>query len=416
LTLALENHVLDLNLHQIRASALIAWSAFWLVPLPFVPSTAYGQTGLRVEISTIAEGDSDWDWMQARTAYVPTKTPYWLTTMTRTAKVGSHGYHDVFLSISRDRGLTWSEPSVIPSLRRMKQQDGYEVVAGDLWPSWHEASGTVLITGKTFNFENGTKENIFREKVSYAVIHPETGECGPLRTIEMPKRDHDGKPFIAPNAGCHQRVDLPDGDILLPIRYQKSKNRRNYTSIVARCRFDGETLTYVEHGSEHSIPTGRGLYEPSVTRFGKMFLLTMRADDGAFVAKGLDGIHFSAHKPWVFDDGTTLGSYNTQQHWLTVGGKLYLVYTRRGADNDHIFRHRAPLFVARVDPDKLRVIRSTEQILVPENHATLGNSGVRRISDSESWITVAEGRVSYGERKGQNNRVILAKVRSQRSK
>jgi len=368
---------------------------------------------LRVTISTIAEGDAEWDWMQARTAYVQTESPHFLTTMTRTAKVGSHRYHDVFLSISRDHGVTWSTPEIVPTLRRIRQPDGYEVVAGDLWPTWHRATGNILITGKTFNFENGTKENILREKISYAVINPATGECGPLRTVDMPERDHEDKPFIAPNAGCHQRVDLPNDDILLPIRYQKNEKKRNYTTIVARCRFDGETLAYAEHGSEHSIPTKRGLYEPSITRFGDAFLLTMRADDGAFVAKSPDGLHYSDHKPWTFDDGTPLGSYNTQQHWLTVGGNLYLVYTRRGADNDHIFRHRAPLFVAQVDPARLHVIRSTEQILVPENHATLGNSGVCRISDNESWITVAEGRVSYGKRKGENNRVILARVHAQ---
>lgn len=405
--------MLDLNSNRKPESTLIPRPILWIALLPIVPSIGYGQTGLQVEISTIVEGDADWDWMQARTAYVPTESPYWLTTMTRTAKVGSHGYHDVFLSISRNHGVTWSRPDVVPALRRTKQQDGYEVVAGDLWPTWHRSTGKILITGKTFNFENGTKENTLREKISYAVIHPDTGECGPLRTVEMPKQDHEDKAFIAPNAGCHQRVDLPNGDILLPLRYQKNKKSRNYTTIVARCRFDGETLSYVEHGSEHSIPTGRGLYEPSVTQFDDAFLLTMRADNGAFVAKSPDGIHYSDHKPWASDDGKPLGSYNTQQHWLTVGGKLYLVYTRRGANNDHIFRHRAPLFMAQVDPDRFCVIRSTEQILVPENHATLGNSGVCRISDNESWITVAEGRVSYGERKGDNNRVILAKVNAQ---
>jgi hypothetical protein len=45
-----------------------------------------------------------------------------------------------------------------------------------------------------------------------------------------------------------------------------------------------------------------------------------------------------------------------------------------------------------------------------ENDATLGNSGVCRISDDESWVTVAEGRVSFGARKGENNRVILARI------
>jgi hypothetical protein len=375
-------------------------------------SAARAQSPLKVELSTVVEGDADWDWTQARTAYVPSRTLLWLTTMSRTAKIGAHGYHDVFLSTRHADDPRWSRPAAVASLRRTEQPDGYEVVPGDLWPKWHATSGKVLITGKTFNFEGGSKENILREQVAYAVLDPTTGECGPLKTLDMPPEDHATRPIIAPNAGCHQRVDLAGGDILLPIRYQKSSDKRNYTTIVARCRFDGETLTYVEHGTEHSIPTRRGLYEPSVTQFGEAFYLTMRADDGAFVARGTDGINFTEHKPWTFDDGSPLGSYNTQQHWATLGGKLYLVYTRRGAKNDHIFRHRAPLLVAQVDADQLHVIRATEQILVPENQATLGNSGVCQINEHETWITVAEGRLSQTSREGENNRVILAKMTS----
>lgn len=41
------------------------------------------------------------------------------------------------------------------------------------------------------------------------------------------------------------------------------------------------------------------------------------------------------------DDGKELGSYNTQRHWLAHSVGPFLVYTRRGADNDHILRHRA---------------------------------------------------------------------------
>jgi hypothetical protein len=366
------------------------------------------QTPLTFELSTIAAGDAEWDWTQARTAFVAPELCF--TTMSRTAKVGAHGYHDVYLSVSRDKGKSWSQPEIVPSLKRRKQADGYEVVGGDLYPKFHAKTGNILITGKTFNFADGTKENIHREQVSYAVVDPETGECGPLRTVDMPERDHAGQPIIAPNAGCHQRVDLPNGDILLPIRYQRSETKRIYVTIVARCRFDGETLSYVDHGTEHSIPTKRGLYEPSITQFEDEYFLTMRADDGAWVSESSDGINYSEHKPWTFDDGSLLGSYNTQQHWVTVGGKLYLVYTRRGADNDHIMRHRAPLFIAEADPEQLHVIKSTEQILVPENHATLGNSGVCRISDNEAWVTVAEGRVSHSERKGENNKVILARI------
>lgn len=54
-------------------------------------------------------------------------------------------------------------------------------------------------------------------------------------------------------------------------------------------------------------------------------------------------------------------------------------------------RHRAPLFIAQVDPDKLHVIRSTERVLVPERGATLGNFGPAAINEMESWVTVSEG-------------------------
>ena len=366
---------------------------------------------LTVQRSVIVEGDSDWDWTQARTAMAThLKQSFFLTTMSRTAKVGAHGYHDVFAVYADRSALTWSKPQSIPSLRRTRRDDGYEVVAGDLCPIWHQRSGKVLITGKTFNFADGSKENILREKVSYCVFDPATREFGPLRIMEMPPKDHSGQGIIAPNAGCHQQVILDDGTVLLPVRYQRSRIRRNYTSVVAKCEFDGTTLRYIEHGSEHSVPTRRGLYEPSVIEYKGAFFLTLRADDGAWVARSSDGIKYSAHVPWKFDDGSELGSYNTQQHWVTLGGRLYLVYTRRRADNDHIMRHRAPLFIAEVAPETLVVLKHTERIVVPENHATLGNSGVCRISDNESWITVAEGRVSHGKRKGQNNRVILAKL------
>lgn len=387
-----------------------------LTCLALIPAVAFGDPpSPKVELSTIVTGDADWDWTQCRTTYVPGDSPLWLTTMSRTKKVGAHGYHDVYLSTSRDRGATWSVPEPIPALRRRRQSDGYEVAAGDLWPRWHAGTGKVLITGKTFNFAGGSKENYLREKVAYAVYDPATGDCGPLRAVELPEHDATGKPMLAANAGCHQSVHQPNGDVLLPIRYQRDAGVRRYTSTVARCRFDGETLSYVEHGSEHTVDRGRGLYEPSVTRVGDRYLLTMRSDKGAFVAVGGDDLRFDAHVPWTFDDGELLGSYHTQQHFVTVGGRPYLVYTRRGADNDHIFRHRAPLFLGEIDPDRPCVVRATERVLVPENHATLGNSGVCRIDANETWVTVAEGRVSLGERKGDVNRVILARITAEGS-
>lgn len=373
---------------------------------------------LKIEISVLAEGNLDWDMTQARTAFVPGDSPLATTTMSKTARVGAHGYHDVFLSISRDRGRTWTEPEAIPSLKRFREKDtDYEVVAGDLWPKHHAKTGTILATGKTFNFEGGTKENTLREKISYAVLDPKTLTCGPLGIVDLPATDRAGDHFIAPNAGCHQWVELANGDVLLPVRYQKSAKPRNYVSTVIRCQFDGERLTFLKQGSIHRLETKRGLYEPSLTRFGDEFFLTLRADDGAWIAKSSDGLVFSEQIPWTFDDGELLGSYNTQQHFAEIDDRLYLIYTRKGANNDHIMRHRAPLFIGEIDPEKLCVIRATEQVLVPENDATLGNSGVCQVSPNEAWVTVAEGRVALSEKRpGDHNRVFLTRITATETK
>ena len=365
---------------------------------------------LKFESRTSIDGSTEWDWWQARTAFVPGEVPLLITTMSETGRTGTHNFHDIYQSVSRDAGRTWSKPEPIPSLKRTAQADDYEVAPGDLWPTWHAKTGKVLVTGKTFNFADGKKENRLREKVSYAVMDPKLGEWGPMRFLALPANDHSGKPIVAVNAGCTQRVDLPNGDVLLPVRYWRDSKKHNYTSIVARCSFDGETLIYKEHGTEHTIPTGRGLYEPSLAQSRGKYFLTMRADHSAFVTRGKDGIHFEPIREWTFDDGKPLGSYNTQQHWVTIGGGLFLVYTRRGAHNDHIMRHRAPLFIGQVNPETLQVIRSTERILIPENHATLGNSGICRVSDTESWITCGEGLLRLGKRKEQTNKVLFVRI------
>ncbi|MFP6886232.1 MAG: sialidase family protein [Opitutales bacterium] len=382
------------------------------LPLVVVALQATESVKLKFENLTFIEGSTEWDWWQARSTYAPGTDPIWITTMSETGKRGSHDFHDIYQSISRDGGRNWSRPTAIPSLKRTKQADGYEVVPGDLWPTWHQKSGTVLATGKTFNFAGGKRENRLREKVSYSVMNLKTAAWGPMRFLNMPEKDHGKHVITAANAGCTQRVDLSDGDVLLPVRYWRNPKKHNYTSIVARCGFNGHTLSYKEHGSEMTIPKGRGLYEPSLAKLNGLYFLTMRADHSAFVTRGKDGMHFEPIREWTFDDGKPLGSYNTQQHWVTIGGGLFLVYTRKEADNDHVMRHRAPLFIGQVDPKKLQVMRATERILIPENHATLGNSGICRINDTESWATCGEGLLRLGKRKGQRNKVLFVKITS----
>ena len=172
-------------------------------------------------------------------------------------------------------------------------------------------------------------------------------------------------------------------------------------------------MSYQNHGTELELnDETRGLGEPSLTQFNGEYFMTIRNDKKGFVTRSKDGLDFEQIQPWKFDDGSELGSYNTQQHWVTHSDGLFLVYTRRGAGNDHVFRHRAPLFMAQVDTKNLRVIRETEQILVPERGARLGNFGVTDINQKETWVTVAEWMQPEGvEKYGSDGSVFVSKIR-----
>jgi hypothetical protein len=237
--------------------------------------------------------------------------------------------------------------------------------------------------------------------------------------LEVP----DTPEFFHAHAGSSQRYDLSDGTVLLPVHLQRREDILNddrAASMVIRCAFDGQTLRCIEYGDYLDTSEPGGFCEPSLTRFGGRFYLTLRNHVRGYVASSADGLHFDPPKPWCFDDGSELGNYQTQQHWVAHRDALFLVYTRRGANNDHVFRHRAPLFIAQVDPERLCVLRETEQVLVPQRGARLGNFAVVEVSDAETWVTVAEWMQTVYpnpfdfaacERHGSDNSVYAARIR-----
>jgi hypothetical protein len=384
--------------------------AFWALLLAWSSQCLVAAPALRIENATILTSSPNIHWAQSRAALIPGAQPRVLLTAQQTEKSGAHGYRDLYMAETTDLGKTWTTPTAIESLRRKRMPEGHDFVIGDVCPQWHAATQLVLATGKTFGFLGGTNEDRGMEKVSYAIYNPVSRQWSDLKILALPKTDHEGKAILEPNSGCHQRFDLPNGEILLPIRYRKNPKTREYTTIVARCTFDGKTLTYKEHGSEHTIPRQRGLYEPSVTGFKGEYFLTMRADHSAFVARGRDGLNYEPHVEWTFDDGQVLGSYNTQQHWIVRGDDLYLIYTRKGANNDHVFRHRAPIFIAKVDPKRLCVLRATEQILMPETGLDLGGGfAPLDVTPNETWVISSEMAFPK-ERLNEPNRVRVAKI------
>lgn len=111
---------------------LVSFVLVWLsLPFSADASEPHELVALEFEAGTPVNGSPEWDWWQARTAFVPGTPPILLTTMSETGRTGIHNFHDIDQSISRDGGKTWSQPSPIPSLKRTAQLDGYEVAPGD---------------------------------------------------------------------------------------------------------------------------------------------------------------------------------------------------------------------------------------------------------------------------------------------
>lgn len=355
-------------------------------------------------------------WFHPRVAAVPGMgkdgAPLVVMTLQKHLVV-SDFYSGMYSMTTDDLGTTWSGPEERPELAWRQGPDGEITAICDVTPGWHAKSGKVLAIGikLRYNKEGGQLRDESRSlEAAYYTFDPKSNTWTPWRILEMP--DPEGQ-FYTTMPGCVQWLVEEDGGILLPLYFsdaEASKSDR-YSVTVVKCSFDGENLTYVSHGEELSLDVERGLCEPSLTKFRGKYFMTIRNDVKGYVTMSADGLHFEPIKPWTFDDGEELGSYNTQQHWLTHSDGLFLCYTRRGANNDHVFRHRAPLFIAQVDAEKLHVIRSTERILMPDHGATYGNFGATAITESESWVTDAEGMFGEAKQRGAAGRVFAARVR-----
>jgi len=358
--------------------------------------------------------DGDRCWCHPRAGIVPGAgkdgAPRVVTTMNTLDTSGSDVFKAMYGFETDDLGRSWTQPRELPHMAvRYETIDGVErpVAVSDFWPTWHKQSGHLLGTGHTVVYTPDWHVRKPRPRhTSYSVYDPDQRQWRPWQKLSMP----EGDKFHDSGAGCTQRVDLANGEILLPF-YFRPPGKNSHVS-VARCSFDGSTLRFVENGTElHIDDKTRGLHEPSLARFGGEYFLTLRNDKRGYVTRGRDGLNFEAFQPWRFDDDSELGNYNTQQHWVTHRDALYLVYNRRGANNDHVFRHRAPLFIAEVDTKRLRVIRDTERILVPERGARLGNFGVTHVSRDETWVTVAEWMQPEGvDKHGSDGSVWVARL------
>jgi len=298
--------------------------------------------------------------------------------------------------------IDYGEFTVQEGLLPIENSDGTVTVGCDGTPMYHKKSDKVLLLGHNAVYAPDGRAPVkgYLPATFYSVFDGE--RFSRLAFLETPEG-------ISCGNGSGQSFEEEDGSLLIPVSMKIAGGY--YGAAVIRCLFDGEKLTFLEMGNILHVEVERGLYEPSVIKHEGIYHLTLRNDLHGYHCTSRDGLYFDKPERWCFEDGEVLGNYNTQQHWLVCGGKLYLVYTSRGHNNDHVFRHRAPLLMAEVKNGRL--VRESECIVVPERGARLGNFGVCQVSEDHAIIMAAEWMQPIGcETHGSNNAIWVANVRA----
>jgi hypothetical protein len=378
---------------------------------------------LDVQLSVVAKGfDGKKCWVHVRGDFISDDSI--VLTGQKLSVDGQDLFQAIHSTRSDDRGTTWTPLTSQNGFAPNILDDESKIIISDFYPKFHKGTQTLLGTGHSVMYKKKQKHSYphFQRRPVYAVYDLAKDSWRQWRAIELPKEDEPL--FYNCGSGSVQRWDNSDGTVFLPIYCKPKKGNTGEVSnqhevCVLKCAFDGAELRLLEYGNFLSVDAPRGLGEPSIIQFKDHFYLTLRNDEKGYVAFGEDGVNFSKPIPWRFEDGAEIGNYNTQQHWLTLNDKLFLVYTRKGLQNNHVFRHRAPLMITEFDPERLCLLKETETIVVPERGARLGNFGVINRSNKEAFVIVSEWMQGLNGslndipellRRGADNSIFLAKL------
>jgi len=314
---------------------------------------------------------------------------------------GGDLFSGLYMSQSFDGGRNWTE--FVPQENMRAVEIGEDIYGlCDATPMYHHKTGKILVLGDTIHYKVGGMGPADRSRSAfYGVFDEEKNAFKEPKIIEMPEGYY-------PIWGCGsgQSLEMENGDLLIPVSCETGDSDVIARCMALRCGFDGETIRFVEMGNELSVPFGRGLCEPSVIEHQGTYYMTFRNAECGFVARSEDGLHYTDLQLWKWSDGSILQNYCTQQHWMKLGDELYLVYTRRDASNGHVFRNRAPLYMAKVDG--MRLVPESEQICVSNRGARLGNFGVSQLNDTKAVIMAAEWMQYKGcEKYGSDNSIFV---------
>ncbi len=319
--------------------------------------------------------------------------------MTMQVISGNDRFQAVQYSLSSDKGESWITPEFIPGMGWLPLANDIKKGICDVVPDYHAASGTVIAIGHNVYYKNNQlydsigdfsslKSDLKRFPV-YIVQDRQGKWTGKRKKLHFPEFEE----YSIYSCNCAQKIIFPDGKMLIPITF--GNHCRSVTSFL--CDFNGEDLSVIKRGNILKNSIKRGLLEPSIIEYQDKFYMTIRAEDEhGYLSVSDDGLNWQPIKAWSWDDGENLTTGSTQQHWLKLGGKLYLLYTRKSEENAAVIRWRAPLFIAEVDVQRLCLIKNSEQIVLPmrgitekpETIGLMGNFHPLELSETEAIVTV----------------------------
>jgi len=289
---------------------------------------------------------------------------------------GSDFYGCPVFALSPDLGASWTSLAEIPPFRS-RTVPGTPFVEGvaDVRPFTLQDGSVAVFGCTTFYTDKGNavwdKQACASrppERGVYAVWSPEGETWSERGVVELPgvKKTY--------RTACTQAVLLEHDKLILPIYLDSGCTCDYYghrvprlASLTAVYKKVGDRFDFVAKSNLLELPVLRGCIEPSAVHLANGgYALTLRAEDGnMYRAISKDALDWSDLRAWRWDDGQPIETSSTQQHWLQLGTRLYLVYTRRDGENDDIMRFRAPLYIAEADADRAVLFRASEKVLFP---------------------------------------------------
>ena len=325
----------------------------------------------------------------------------WFATMQKIN--GSDHYGAPMFAVSSDRGATWTAPAEIPAFRS-RALPGMPFVEGvaDV-RCFTMQDGSVAVFGcTTFYTAKGAaawdKQTACTPppgRAVYAIWSPENGRWSERGLLALPGVERTCR------TACTQAVLSGRDRIILPIYLDSGETCDYFGSTAPRFaaqtaiyRKRGTALEYIAQSNLLELPKLRGCIEPSAVRLTDgTYAVTLRAEDGCmYRAVSDDALGWRDLRAWRWEDGTAIATDSTQQHWLTLGKRVFLVYTRNDGSNGHIMRFRAPLCIAEADVESAVLVRASEKTVFPRRNVNgvevlYGNFHCTQLSADQALVT-----------------------------